>query len=260
MAEDKKENKNLNRVIVNSDDYGLNEHNSDAIAEAFAKGLITDTTMLANFDFFDQAVRLAEEQGFSDKIGVHLNLTEGVPLTEEIRRCPRFVTDGVFNKVYNKNRTLPLNAAEKDAIYRELTAQVERIEAAGIRITHADSHHHIHTGVFVAPIAVRVCREHGIDKMRLHRNLGDIPACKRFVKNRYNRWLKEPGFVTTRYFAYVMDLGEDAIPDDTEIMVHADYDKNGVLIDRRGMEDGYPIGYPLPDFRNKAKLRGFTEL
>ena len=43
-------------VIINADDFGLNEHCSLAIAEAFKKGLITDTTMVANGEYFDDAV------------------------------------------------------------------------------------------------------------------------------------------------------------------------------------------------------------
>lgn len=249
----------MSTVIINADDLGLNEHNTKAIAEAFKKGMITDTTMMANGDYFDEAVALAQKEGFSDRIGIHLNLTEGVPLTEDIKACPRFVTGGRFNKQYD--RTKKLTDREKSAIYRELTAQADKIQKAGIRITHADSHHHIHTGVFIAPIAARVCREHAIDKIRLHRNLGQIPLIKRFLKKRFNQWLRKQGFITTEYFAYVMDL-DGAVPDNTEIMVHPDYDKNGVLIDRRGVEDGCPVGAPLIDLRadQSITLRGFAQL
>ena len=235
------------RCIINADDFGLNEHCSKAIAQAFRDGLITDTTMMATGEYFDEAVELAKEQGFIDKIGIHLNLTEGEPLTEDIKTCPRFVTDGRFNKQYN--RAKPLDKAEKAAIYKELTAQVEKIQNAGIKITHADSHHHIHTGIFIAPIAAKVCKEHGITKMRLHRNLGQINVIKRFVKKKYNRWLCKQGFITTDFFAYIIDIENADIPDNTEIMVHPDFDKNGVLIDRHGVEDGFPIGDKLPDLR-----------
>ena len=249
----------MKRLTINGDDYGLNERCSMAIAQAFDEGLITDTTMMANGEYFDQAVQLARERGFIDNIGIHLNLTWGVPLTEDIKKCPRFVTDGHFTKDYD--RTRPLHSDEKAAIEKELRAQIEKISAAGIKINHADSHHHIHTGVFIAPIAARVCKAHGINKMRLHRNLGSINAVKRIVKKRYNRWLRRQGFVTTEYFAYVMDIRDSVIPDNTEIMVHPDFDKDGVLIDRRGMEGGFPIGYPLPDFRNDdIKLKGYAEL
>lgn len=247
-------------VIVNADDFGLNERNSAAIAEAFEKGLITDTTLLANGEYFDGAVALAKERGFFDRIGIHLNLTEGAPLTESIKSCPRFVTDGRFNKSYDRKK--PLTKAEKAAIYQELSAQAEKIESAGIHITHADSHHHIHTALFIAPIAARVCREYGVHKIRLHRNAGQIPFVKRIVKKRCNRWLVKQGFITTDFFAYVMDIDGFDVPDSTEIMVHPDYDKDGRLIDRRGMADGSPVGNPIPRYAEGETiiLRGYTEL
>lgn len=250
----------LSRVIINADDFGLNEHCSKAIAQAFREGLITDTTMMATGEFFDEAVVLAKEQGFIDKIGIHLNLTEGEPLTEDIKSCPRFVTNGRFNKQYSRSK--PLTTDEKAAIYKELTAQVEKIQQAGIRITHADSHHHIHTGVFIVPIAVKVCKEHGINKMRLHRNLGQLSSIKRFIKNKFNHWLNKQGLTTTDYFAYVMDIANAEIPDNTEIMVHPDFDKDGVLIDRRGVEEGFPVGDKLPDLKaeRNVTLKGYAEL
>ena len=247
-------------IIINADDFGLNEHCSKAIAQAFREEKITDTTIMATGEYFDEAVELAREQGFIDKIGIHLNLTEGEPLTEDIKSCPRFVTDGRFNKAYN--RTQPLDKTEKGAIYKELAAQVEKIQSVGITIVHADSHHHIHTGIFIAPIVSKVCKEHGITKMRLHRNLGQISAFKRFVKKKYNRWLRKQGFITTDYFAYIVDIENADIPDNTEIMVHPDFDKDGVLNDRHGMEDGFPIGDKLPDLRaeRNVTLKGYAAL
>lgn len=259
MANYQKTNDEKNKVIVNADDFGLNERNSKAIAEAFEKGLITDTTMLANGEYFDKALALAKQKGFFDKIGIHLNITEGVPLTTGILDCPRFVTNGRFNKRYD--RTKRLTDAEKTAIFQELDAQVKKLQSAGIQITHADSHHHIHTGIFVAPIAAQVCKKHGINKIRLHRNLGHISLIKRIVKKKYNNWLRRQGFVTTEYFAYVMDIDGAAVPDNTEIMVHPDYDKSSTLIDRSGMENSIPTGKPLPDYRGKnVILRGFVDL
>ena len=251
---------NKPKVIINADDFGLNEHCSRAIAEAFNRGIVTDTTMMATGEYFDGAVELAKVNAFFGKIGIHFNLTEGVPLTEPILSEPRFVTNGRFNKQYDRNKKL--TKSESEAIYAELTAQVKRIKQAKINITHADSHHHIHTGVFVAPIISRICNEQGINKIRLHRNLGSISPLKRFFKKRFNEKLRKQGFRTTDYFAYPIDLGAE-IPDNTEIMVHPDFDKDGVLIDRKGKDDnGIPKGKPLTDFKSEydITLRGYKQL
>ncbi len=237
-------------IIINADDYGMNEHCSKAIAQAFYEGLITDTTMMATGEYFDEAVALAKEQGFFDKIGIHLNLTEGIPLTDEIKNCDAFVGNGRF--FHRGNGIRLLSQDEQNAVYREFCAQIKRLRNAGIRITHADSHHYIHTRSSVAPIAVRACREHGIDIMRIGKNFGDIPNHERAHNAVFNRWLHEQHIRTVRYFGALRDLDEcSVIFDNTEILVHPDYDKNGVLIDRRGIEDGFPVGEKLPDLGSK---------
>lgn len=234
----------MKRVMVNGDDYGLNERCSRAIAQALDDGLITDTTMIANGDYFDGAVRLAREQGFSDRIGVHFNLTEGEPLTEDIRSIPDFVAGGRFRKDYLR-APRPLSEAEREAVYAELTAQIERIMQAGIGVTHADAHHYIHNCPALAPIVVQVCRAHGVDRVRLQRNIGGAAG---FEEN--NRFWRGQGFLTTTYFGRMSDL-EGEIPDRVEIMVHPDFDRHGRLIDRSGFEDGCAVGGPLRDLRKE---------
>ena len=231
------------KLIINADDFGLSEHNSRAIAEAFARGYITDTTAMATGEWLDEALSLAKEEGFFDRIGIHLNLTEGVPLTEEMKHCPMFVENGSFHK--HPSRLHPLTKEEEDAVYRELTAQVKKLTGAGLTITHADSHHHIHTGPFLIPIVLRVCQENGIEKIRLHRNLGKIVFYKRIVKKRYNKYLWKHGMKTTEYFGSLEDALLCGTPGVTEVMVHPDYDAEGQLIDRTEFKDGVPCGEAL---------------
>ena len=235
-------------TIINADDCGLSESVNLAIKDAFDKRLISSTTMLANGERFNNAVVLAKENGFGTKIGIHFNLTKGEPLTKGIKKCSAFCENGIFH--HRNNRLKPLTQAEKQAVYEELSAQVEKIRAAGFGIDHADSHHHIHTAVFVAPIVFTVCKEFGINKIRLHRNMGNICFCKKAVKNIYNETLRKKGFKTTDYFGGLGDI-RNTVPENIEIMVHPDYDKNGVLIDRRGMKDGKPCGVPLYSVADK---------
>lgn len=218
------------KLIVNADDFGLNGHCTDAIARSFRADLITDTTMVANGSAFEAAAKLASSE-FAGRVGIHFNLTESVPLTDDIKHLPMFCKDGVFhNKI---NRLKPLNRCERKAVYEELTAQCNKLFEAGVNPTHADSHHHIHTAIFIAPIVLRVCRENGIQKVRLHRNLGSISHIKKVVKNLYNVALNRR-FTTTDFMGGVDDINLGIQPEGTvEIMVHPDLNGSGQIIDRR---------------------------
>ena len=233
------------KIIINADDFGLNTACSEATAEAFSKKIISDTTMVANGYAFKAALSLARENGFDKKIGIHFNITEGNPLTEKIKECPFFVKEGSFHGKIK--RLKPLSRKEKNALYTELTAQAVKLKENGIGITHADSHHHIHTGIFIFPVVSRVCRENGINKIRLHRNVGNIPGYKKIIKKAFNKMLQKNGFITTGFFGSLEDVDFKNIPDNLEIMVHPDYDKNGNLIDRVGYDEksGCAVGKPL---------------
>ena len=236
-----------NRIIVNADDFGLTESCSKAIAEAFKQNLISSTTACANGEYIERAFMLAEEYGFSDKVCIHLNLTEGTPITGAIKQDVFFCQDGVFHDKIN--RLKKPTKSQLANIETELTAQIERLKRIGFNITHADSHHHIHTDVFFENTIKNVLFAYGIKKIRLHRNFGDIKIYKKVVKSLYNRKLHQQGFTTCDKMGSLEDLTK--YPETVkgwlcEIMVHPDFDKDGKIIDRIGWdEDGYPIGQDL---------------
>jgi hypothetical protein len=245
-------------LTINADDFGLNSSCTAAISQAFEQGLITDTTMIANGEAFEAALEDIEKYHLENKIGIHFNLTEGKPLTDAITRCPAFVSDGQFYG--HIDRLKMLSKAEKQAVYEEFTAQIERLESAGIKVTHADSHHHIHTDIFIAPIFERVCKEHGISKVRLHRNIGTIPTYKKWIKALYNKWLRKKGFTTTVFFGSMEDVEKVGVCDNLEIMVHPDFDQQGILIDRVNTVDGKAVGKKLVRPDGDYHLRGYKDL
>lgn len=220
----------MTRIIINADDFGLNMSCTEAVAEGFRSGLITDATMIANGNAFAEAARLGVNE-FSGKVGIHFNLTEGEPLSSTIKSMPSFCINGVFHgKV---DRTKWLSKHERRAVYEELTAQCLKVKEAGIDITHADSHHHIHTCIFIAPIVLRVCHENGIKVVRLHRNLGEISVHKRLVKYIFNSILRK-SFATTDYMGGAEDINLNELKKGTvEIMVHPIFDSKGKIIDKR---------------------------
>lgn len=220
----------MKRIIVNADDFGLNESCNKAISRCFREGLITDTTIIANGNAFAEAAWLGTTE-FSGKVGIHFNLTEGKPLTATIKSLPSFCKDGIFHG--NVRRMKRLSKHERNAVYEELSAQCQKVKEAGIDITHADSHHHIHTGIFIAPIVFRVCRENGIKAVRLHRNLGKISLPKRIVKFIYNTVLRK-SFISTDYMGSAEDVNLlEPKAGTIEIMVHPVLDSSGNIIDKR---------------------------
>lgn len=248
----------MKTILINADDFGLNSSCTEAICEAFDKELITDTTMVANGEAFQKALDAIEQHDLHNKIGIHFNLTEGMPLTEEIRKLESFADDGYFHGKINRIR--PLSKVEKKAVYEELTAQAKRLKSVGVKISHADSHHHIHTGLFIAPIVVRVCKEQKIKKIRLHRNIGSISFLKRIIKKIFNVWIGLNGFKTVKYFGSMEDVELTGIMDNLEIMVHPEYNFKRELIDKTNVENGIADGSLLKKLGGNYKLKGYSDL
>ena len=255
----------ITSIIINADDFGLTESCSKAISEAFNKNLISSTTACANGKFIGEAYEIACANGFADKIGIHINLTEGAPLTDAIKNDAFFCENGVFHDRINRlKKPTKRQLAE---LKEEISAQIERLKEIGFNLTHADSHHHIHTDVFFENTIKDVLFRYGINKIRLHRNFGDIKFYKKIVKRLYNNKLHRQGFITTDKMGSMEDLTkypETVKSGICEIMVHPDFDKNGKLIDRINFdENDFPVGEDLAGIKKYVdglKLVSYKEL
>lgn len=247
----------MGRIIVNADDFGLNSSCSLAIKEAFEKGIISSTTACANGEYITEAYQLACEHHFEDKVGIHINLTEGIPMTDKIKQDSFFCENGQFhNRI---NRFQRLNSEQILEVQCEVRAQVEYLRKLGFRLTHADSHHHIHTAVNLEKAIQQVLKEQGINKLRLHRNVGNISIIKRVVKKVYNSLLNKRRFVTVDKFGSWEDYQNNQKLLQTnfcEIMLHPDYDKDGLLIDRIEVIEDKNKGMKLGEISNM--LQGHT--
>ncbi len=231
-------------VIVNSDDFGISNSVNDAIQRAFEMGCISSTTMMASRPGFGDAVERANTSPIlKNAIGLHMNLTEGAPLTEPIKKCPKFFADGQF--AYNRQKALfSLSADEKKAVYIEIKAQLQRLIDNHIVPTHLDSHHHVHTEFAIINVYLQVAREFGIRKVRLTKNIGKTSKAKAVYKQLFNTYIRSRfGMTTTDVFCsaneYADIINNQAFANkNIEIMVHAMLnDKNEVVdIDKVNLE------------------------
>src|SRR5947208_16875705 len=115
------------QLIVNADDFGFTRDVNAGIIEAHRNGILTATTLMANGDAFDDAVRLARETPSLD-VGCHLVLVQGRSVLDPARELPRTV--GELVKALLRGR-LP--------VYKEAVAQIRKLKRAGIQPTHINT-------------------------------------------------------------------------------------------------------------------------
>lgn len=220
------------KVIINADDFGLSTESNRAILEAFQSGVISSTTLMANMPGFEEACELAHRHNLLGRIGVHLNLTAGIPLSQPIRHCPRFCDGAQFRP---RQTCFVLSREERNAIEIEFTAQIQACLEHGIRPTHLDSHQHVHTEWPIGAAVIRVARRYGIHAIRLTRNCGPgIGFAYRVYKLAYNSRLRLLGLAKTEYFGSVHDVQQviATARGDIEIMVHMSCEDPQAIPDR----------------------------
>jgi chitin disaccharide deacetylase len=238
-------------TVIVADDFGLDTPTTAGILQAFEEGLISATSLIANMPSFDEAVAAAHDGRLKGAVGVHLNLTEGMALTEPIRRCARIAdSDGALRWTH---RFVPkLERDEMYAVGNEWRAQIQRIVEAGIRPAHLDSHHHTHTSWPFGTIAMALAREFKIPTIRLSCTFGSKPKPHvKLYKLLYNGRLRWRGFSMMAHFGDVQDVAT-VLPfmrGPIEVMTHPRLAKNGELINHTG-------GGPLAPLIDRSGLRG----
>lgn len=140
------------KLIVNADDFGYTPAVTYGILDAYKNGIVTSTTMMCNSPYIDHAVELAKQHpGLG--VGVHLVLTSRAPLHDDVSSL--IDQDGKF---YHQSEIFK-HAREED-IEKEWTAQIERFLASGLKPTHLDSHHNVHSHSIAFPVAIRLATKY----------------------------------------------------------------------------------------------------
>ncbi len=156
----------MRRLIVNGDDFGYARSVNAGILRAFCDGVLTSTTLMANGDAFDDAVRLARAHPDLG-VGCHLVLV-GEPPVAPAKTIPTLIgRDGRLpSSPARLAGRLALGRVRQADIETELRAQVGRICAAGIRPTHVDTHKHTHLYPRVMQAVASIAAEFGIEAVR----------------------------------------------------------------------------------------------
>jgi hopanoid biosynthesis associated protein HpnK len=156
----------MKKLIVNADDFGLTEGVNRGIIDGHRSGTITSTTLMANGMAFDSAVAASSTVPRLG-VGVHLNLTQGRPASFPSKVSSIVTSEGSFYPSPGiLARRLLMRQVKPRDVETELRSQIEKIASAGIRITHLDSHKHIHLLPAIFSVVVKLAREYRIDCVR----------------------------------------------------------------------------------------------
>lgn len=229
--------------IVNADDFGRSEEINRAICEGFSKGYINRTTIMVNMPYADQAVELAKANGFFDKVGLHINLTAGRPLTDGIKNNPLVCDkDGCFHAAFARSTKYRLYMDEQtvNQFAEEIGQQLEKYKEYGFTLWHVDSHHHVHTNYPVYRALKKLALRYHFSSIRISRNMYSGGSLfNKIYKYIYNsRICKLCDEVSDLFGSYTdfcdyknQGLINESANKKVEIMVHPEYDGAGNLID-----------------------------
>lgn len=128
---------------------------------------------------------------------------------------------------------------EKKLIYQEFVAQIERVIKTGIKITHIDTHHHIHEILPITKIIFSLLKTYNISSIRILNNINKSTAFYKIGYRRLvNNLIKINNRNLTDYLGNQLDVSSLLQKYPTlyenkkiEVMVHPDYDNNENLID-----------------------------
>lgn len=159
----------MRRLIVNADDFGLTSGVNRGIIEAHTRGIVTSSTLMASGPKFQEAVEMASRTP-QLSVGCHVLLVDASPVLELAKVSTLAIANSGTSKFRDNLVSFAclaiarrLNESEIEA---EITAQIRKLQAAGIQVSHLDSHKHTHMFPIVFRPMLRAAKKCGIRAVR----------------------------------------------------------------------------------------------
>ena len=159
----------MRRLIVNADDFGLTRGVNRAIVEASSNGIVTSSTLMANGQAFEDAIAQANSASRLS-VGCHAVLVDGSPALGGRQASTLSNKKAKNGRFYDGLGGFALRAVsgrvDADEIEAEVTAQIRKLQSAGISVSHLDSHKHTHILPQVLRPLLRAARTCGVPAVR----------------------------------------------------------------------------------------------
>ncbi|MBR7797290.1 MAG: chitin disaccharide deacetylase [Bacillota bacterium] len=232
------------KVLFNADDYGLTKGVTDGIIQSHLQGVVDSTTLMMNGLAVDYAVEQAKAHP-TLKVGIHLVLTWGKPLSSKISDLVN--EDGTFRFSSRFRQMNPPNLQELELEWR---SQIEAFLNTGLPLHHIDSHHHVHGWEPLKPLIMKLAKDYQVP-VRVTDSLKD----EKDILLTEQIWLDFYGEgITPDLFSQIQSLEASSI----EIMTHPAMVDNDLLnissyLDKRQEELKILCSLQAPDWVEKIE-------
>lgn len=154
------------KFILNADDFGMSDAYNRAILEGYSSGILKSASLVANGEAFEEAWKNVIPACPDLGVGIHLNVIEGKSLCLGLDRLTD--EEGNFNNSYVQLLLKSLNkkdTALMEQLEKEFRAQIEEV-MKHTKVTHIDSHVHVHSIPPIFELVCRLAKEYGIKQIR----------------------------------------------------------------------------------------------
>jgi predicted glycoside hydrolase/deacetylase ChbG (UPF0249 family) len=136
-------------LIINADDFGLDEDVNLGILEGHRAGLVRSASLMVTMPAAEAAADVARAQSELE-VGLHINITEGRCLSPPHKLRPlvdddgtfRFDTADVANSIRTLRRAIEEDSGLADRVVAEVLCQIERFRDLGLKLAHLNAHHY----------------------------------------------------------------------------------------------------------------------
>lgn len=158
----------MRRLIVNADDFGLTTGVNRGIVESHQNGIVTSTTLMACSKKFAEAASLTKILPRLS-VGCHVVLVDGEP-TADPAKVPSLLSSDSSPQFRVSLMNFAALAAsgrlDEGQIEAEITAQIQKLQSAGVAVSHLDSHKHTHMFPVVLRGMLRAAKKCGVKAIR----------------------------------------------------------------------------------------------
>lgn len=158
----------MRRLIINADDFGYTSGVNRAIVEAYARGVVTSSTLMATGAAFAEAVELAKTVPRLS-IGCHIVLIDGVSVLRKAQ-IPSLTQLNGSSHFRDSLKAFAFRALSggmnPNEIEAEASAQIGKLRSAGIAVSHFDAHKHTHLFPDVLRPLLRAAAANGVRVVR----------------------------------------------------------------------------------------------